>query len=99
MIEEGEVYTGWKKEDGDLDANYAEQAVMLTSRDILRTWAEVRRRGTVLTLREAVREAMSEMDEVLNELGLPDAQMQLVQVPDGYLAVAVLKDRGSEETA
>jgi hypothetical protein len=93
LVEAGEVYTGWKKEHGALDMNYAGpgERVLLESRAFLRPWTEEEiRRAQVLTQRETIRSAMSEMDRLLTELGLPDAQMQLVQLPDGFIAVTVL---------
>lgn len=93
QIQAGEVYVGWKKEHGALDMKYAgpDEIVTLTSREILRTWdEEMARRSKVLNQRETIRTAMSEMDRLLTDLGLPDAQMQLVQHPYGYLAVTVL---------
>ena len=93
VVEAGEVYTGWTRSGPGLDMTYAGvgEMVDLASREILRPWSdEQERRNKVRNQRESIRAAMSEMDAVLNQLGLPDAQMQLVQLPYGYLAVTVL---------
>ena len=93
LVEEGYVYDGWAVTLGHLDMVYVSpgREVALNSRDILRTWQDEQiRRGKVLIQREGIRNAMTEMDQLLNDLGLPEAQMQLLQLPTGYLAVTVL---------
>jgi hypothetical protein len=93
LVEAGQVYTGWHKQNGSLDMAYAGpgEKVLLSSRDILRPWPEEEeRRRKVMTQREGIRAAMSEMDRLLRDLGLPDSQVHLVQLPDGFIAVTVL---------
>lgn len=97
-IEEGLVYTGWAKTpDGHLDTEYVGPGnrVILAARDFVRPWEdELERRVERTETRSYITEVLTEMDQLLNALGLSSAYMQLVQTQHGPIAVTVL---GTEE--
>lgn len=95
IVEEGLVYQGWRVDDhGSLDMDYAGpgERVWLTARDILRPWRkEMDHRIAVLERRQNIRDLLGEMDQMLTDLDLPDAQVHLVQVrPGDPIAVALM---------
>jgi hypothetical protein len=92
-VVEGEVYVGWSTLAGVLDMDYVGPGtvVMLQPRDFLRPWEqEEQRRSVVLARRGEIRDLMTEADALLNHLGLPDAQIQLIEIRGKYTVVAVL---------
>lgn len=97
QVEDGQVYEGWSRNHGGLDMVYAKpgEIVWLTPRDILRSWEEEEsRRASIAARRQDIREVLADMDALLNDMGLFDSQMQLVQVRSShgerYIAVCVL---------
>jgi len=95
LVEEGVVYTGWSVRGAALDMDYsgAGHQVSLQSRDILRPWEdEELRRQTRAEYRDKIRNEMREMDQMLTEMGLPDSQVQLIQLPDNWYTVVAILD-------
>jgi hypothetical protein len=93
-VEQGSVYAGWHRKRGALDMDYRSEGeeVWLQPRDILRPWAEEQeRRSVMMARRQDIRALLSEMDALLNDMNLPDSQVQLVPLePDRFIAVTVL---------